>query len=48
MLNEHMPHMVIEGLNKVCFMCVHADGYGGVFEVVVDRLLTFEMISNTG
>lgn len=24
MLNEHMPHMVMEGLNKVCFICVHA------------------------
>lgn len=24
MLNEHMPHMVMEGLNKVCFFCVHA------------------------
>lgn len=29
MLNEHMPHMVMEGLNKVCFMCMHADGFGG-------------------
>ena len=25
MLNEHMPHMVMEGLNKVCFIYVHAD-----------------------
>lgn len=29
MLNEHMPHMVMEGLNKVCFMCVHVDGFDG-------------------
>lgn len=37
MLNEHMPHMVMEGLNKVCFyLCVHADGFGGgVFEMLV-------------
>lgn len=29
MLNEHMPHMVMEGLNKVCFMRVHGfDGCG--------------------
>lgn len=40
MLNEHMPHMVMEGLNKVCFfsVCMHR-GRGGVFEMVVKWLL---------
>lgn len=27
MLNEHMPHMVMKGLNKVRFSCVHAHGF---------------------
>lgn len=40
MLNEHMPYMVMEGLNKVCFIWVHADGlWRGVFEMVVKWLL---------
>lgn len=33
MLNEHMPLMVMEGLNKVCFPHVHADSF--VFTDVV-------------
>lgn len=41
MLNEHMPHMVMEGLNKVCFLCVHVNEcYGwGSFVMVVKWLL---------
>lgn len=37
MLNEHMPHMVMEGLNKVCvyLVCMQMDLARGVFETVV-------------
>lgn len=43
MLNEHMPHMVMEGLNKVCFLNLHACiiSRGGVFEIVQKRFFNF-------
>lgn len=35
MLNEHMPHMVMEGLNKVWFILqlIQVSLYGGVFQI---------------